>query len=285
MKRTAYTFTVLRYIHDVVTGEFANVGVALYAPEGRLLSTACASTYGRLSEFFGGVDGEHVKRILRHIEAGIEDLGERLQSTLAFEDPPRDVAQCVARVLPPDDSSLQFSPMGAGTTSNPQATLEELYDRFVERYAQRPQRSGRSDDDVWRIFRHPLSERRVLAKLKPKRIVAPDDEHEFPHAWKNEIWHTAEAVTFDYVEASTVMEKAQRWLGHAMNLSESQEKFKLYLLLGRPRLDKAAAAYARALNTLHKMPCPHEFIAENDCAEFAEMVENELKQHEHEPVE
>ena len=27
-----YSFSVLRYIHDVVTGEFANVGVVLFAP-------------------------------------------------------------------------------------------------------------------------------------------------------------------------------------------------------------------------------------------------------------
>jgi hypothetical protein len=28
--KTPYSFSVLRYIHDVVTGEFINVGVALF---------------------------------------------------------------------------------------------------------------------------------------------------------------------------------------------------------------------------------------------------------------
>ena len=33
--KTPYTFSTLRYVHDVVSGEFVNVGVALYAPDTR----------------------------------------------------------------------------------------------------------------------------------------------------------------------------------------------------------------------------------------------------------
>ena len=38
----AYSFVTLRYVHDVVTGEFANVGVVLYAPDARLLEARFA---------------------------------------------------------------------------------------------------------------------------------------------------------------------------------------------------------------------------------------------------
>lgn len=43
--KTAYTYTVLRYVHDTTTGEFVNVGVALYAPELRYASALCRTTY------------------------------------------------------------------------------------------------------------------------------------------------------------------------------------------------------------------------------------------------
>jgi hypothetical protein len=33
--KTAYTCTLLRYFHDVASGEFANVGVVLSAPDAR----------------------------------------------------------------------------------------------------------------------------------------------------------------------------------------------------------------------------------------------------------
>jgi len=36
-----YTYTILRYVHDVTTGEFVNVGVVMHLPrEGRLLAKA-----------------------------------------------------------------------------------------------------------------------------------------------------------------------------------------------------------------------------------------------------
>ena len=31
--KTTFTYTVLRYVHDIATGEFVNMGVALDAPE------------------------------------------------------------------------------------------------------------------------------------------------------------------------------------------------------------------------------------------------------------
>ncbi len=50
--KTTYTFTVLRYVHDITTGEFANVGVALFAPEAKYLGAICTPRYGRLTRIF-----------------------------------------------------------------------------------------------------------------------------------------------------------------------------------------------------------------------------------------
>jgi hypothetical protein len=36
--KTAYTYTILRYVHDTATGEFVNVSVALYAPDANFVS-------------------------------------------------------------------------------------------------------------------------------------------------------------------------------------------------------------------------------------------------------
>lgn len=277
--RIAYTFSVLRYIHDVVSGEFVNVGVALYAPEARFFGVACSSTYGRLSSFFGGIEGEHFKRMMRHISSGIEDLAERLQTELPLEKGPSDVRGWVDQIWPPDDSSLQFSLARGGMTENPQTTLEELYERFVERYARRVQPPSRADEDILKIFRDTLAQRQVLAHLHPKKILTADYEHEFPLAWKNHIWHVSEALSFDLTTSGNILEKANQWLGRAHSLVESQEDFKLYLLLGKPQQEKLKASFVKAENILNKMPCPHEFIREDEAAKFAAEVENELREH------
>lgn len=272
-----YTFSVLRYIHDVITGEFANVGVALYAPDAKFLGAACATTYGRLSRFFGEVDGAHIKRILQHVENGMEKFADRLQSELPLAPISSDVAGWIEQVLPPDDSSLQFGPIAGGLTSDPQRTMEDLYERFVERYSQTVRRPTRLDEDVLRVVRNTLAEKRILTRLRSKRIVGRDYEHEFPISWKNGIWHTSEAVSFDLAASGDIEEKANRWVGRAVNLKDSKDEFKLHLVLGAPRDEKLLTAFTNAQNMLRKMPIPHELISEQNVYEFASFVEKELE--------
>lgn len=277
--KTPYAFSVLRYVHDTVTGEFANVGIALYVPEPRYLGAICTNSYRRFSEFFGGIDGPHVRRLLRHVQGGIEELGERLRSELPLPPDHANILGWLAQVLPPDDSTLQFGPVRGGLTSDPQATLENLYERFVDSYGQALQRPTRTDEDVLKVLRQALAERHVLPHLHSKLIVGADYEHEFPLAWKNGVWHTSEAVSFDLVDSGSMIEKANRWLGRSINLRESQEEFKLHLFLGTPRDDKLLSTFTRAKNILHKMPVDHEFIGEEDAADFSDVVAKEIDEH------
>jgi len=44
VEKVAHSSITLRYVHDVVTGEFANIGVVLYAPEKRFLKAQLSSS-------------------------------------------------------------------------------------------------------------------------------------------------------------------------------------------------------------------------------------------------
>jgi hypothetical protein len=279
--KAKYTFTVLRYIHDPVAGETANVGVALYVPDTNFFDSICTHTYGRLSAYFAGFNGEHFRRMMKHIERRVEEVSRTLNQ-LAFESRPNDVMACVARVLPYDDSSLQFSTViGSGTTSDPQRTLNDLYERYVERYSKRLEKPSRTDDDVLRVFKEPLVERQILPKLTSKKIIGKDDEYEFRYAWKNGVWNTCEAVSLDLTESGSIIEKANEWLGRAVNLRESAEDFKLYLLLGKPSNSKPLLdAFRRAERILDKMPVQHQLVPEDEAQTFAKTVEADIIEHE-----
>jgi len=41
-----YSFTIVRYVHDVVGGEFVNVGVVLYAPDQDYVDAMCTKNTG-----------------------------------------------------------------------------------------------------------------------------------------------------------------------------------------------------------------------------------------------
>ena len=50
--KTPYTFSVLRYVHDPVSTEFVNIGVAVYAPAAKYLSALCTTHYLNSPEFY-----------------------------------------------------------------------------------------------------------------------------------------------------------------------------------------------------------------------------------------
>jgi hypothetical protein len=181
--------------------------------------------------------------------------------------------------LPPDDSALQFSPPGGGFTSDPEKTLISLYQRYVEYYTSRTGYPSRNDDEVWEVFKKPLEEQHVIQFLKPKRIIAPDYDYEFVRARKNEAWHTYEPVSFDLMEATSIVDKANTWVGRITSLAQSEEKFKPHFLLGEPRETKLHVAFTKAQNLLHKMPCEHEFVQETDAEDLAKHLKAEVEKY------
>ncbi len=135
-KHQPYSYTILRYIHDTTTGEFVNVGVALYAPQTRYVSVRCRKIYGRLEKMFPGINIEHFKSMMHHIEEAFKKQGELLSKELLFESPDS-VLDLAHRILPADDSSLQWSPVGVGRAGDPVHVLEALFERMVMYYEDR----------------------------------------------------------------------------------------------------------------------------------------------------
>ena len=277
-RRVPYSFSILRYVHDPVTQEFANIGVAVYSKEQGYLNARCDIHYARITNIFGSVDGDRFRQATRYIQDRVQKVGRDLNASLPFGSD-LTIEGLLARVLPPDDSAFQFSPAGVGLSDDLDETLRGLFLRFVEKYSVHGESPHRDDDEVWRVYREPLERRRVISRLGPKKIVAPDFEYEFQHSWKNEGWRVYEPVSFDLLDASSILDKANRWLGRSMSLADSREPFKMYLLLGEPQNHSLHSSFIKAQNILHKMPGTPELVKESDAEGFAEELAAEIKAH------
>ena len=275
----SYTYTVLRYVHDITTGEFINVGVALYAPDAHFIGAKCRPAYGRITKLFPGLNSEHFRSLMGHIQTRFDALGEATATQLPLEKADS-VLDLASKVLPSDDSSLQWSPMGGGRTANPAQALEQLFERMVTRYEDRSAKQHKTDDDVWRHFKRTLEARSLLRHFEPKKITVQDDEIEFRHAWKNGVWHCLEPISFDLSAPDSIKEKAHRWLGQIISVSGAAEPFRLYLLLGEPQDESLRPAFTKALSILRKIPVAKEIVLESNAALFAERLEGEINAHE-----
>jgi hypothetical protein len=274
-----YSFSILRYVHDPVTQEFVNIGVALFAREAGFLRVRCTTRYERITKMFAKIDGERFRQLVSYIEQRINAIGNKLPTALPFE-PGTAIEHLLNRVLPPDDSSVQFSHAGVGLAHDLEKTMMELFDRYVERYTQTSETARREDEDIWKVFREPLLRRQVAALLKPKRIYTPNFDYEFKHAWKNQIWHLYEPVSFDLTEGRHIVDKANRWLGRATTLHDSEENFQIHLLLGAPEDGQLQSSFVKAQHILEKIPTEKQFVQEGEAEAFAEEFEREVRHHE-----
>ena len=135
--KVPYSFSVLRYVHDPVTQEFVNIGVAVYSPQARFLRAICTSSYARLSDMFQQIDGQRFRQFSRYIQDQICSVGQKFETASPW-----------TRTSPLnrrwrefclfDDSALQFSKPGVGLSADLNRTLQDLYQRHVEQYGADP---------------------------------------------------------------------------------------------------------------------------------------------------
>ena len=274
--KTAYTFVTLRYVHDVVTGEFANVGVVLYAPAERYLEARFTSSYERLNALFVKIDHANYRNLIRYLGNRFVELAAEVRGGLNLA-PVQGIDELVRRVLPPDDSSLQWSAMSGGFSADVGETVGQLYARMIERYTRSGEVASRNDDDIAKPFKARLQ--KAAEKLHEKRIVAKDYEYDFHYAWQNSIWHLYEPVSFDLMDRGSIVEKANRWLGRGVALNDSKERFKIHFLLGEPKQPGTEKAFVNAKHLLAKIPGETELVSEGDVDAFADSVAADIANH------
>lgn len=271
----SYEFAVLRYVHDTITGEFINVGICLFSEDGAYGAMKCKHTYKRITSLFPGVNGERLKRSLKHIESIFESYHSP-KGGFIFENKLKDI---LYSVLPKDDSSLQWSFGGSGISFDLEKSLDDLYFRYVEKYDQKNQKDKRSDEDVWKVFKKDLNSFDLIRELKPRKITTSDDELFFTHTLQNGALHCLEPLTFDLASGENIKEKARSWLGKITSLASSNEKFEVYYMLGRPSNDELMPAFNDALKILKKAPVPVHIYNEYESEKLAKNLDKILKHH------
>ncbi len=124
MREYTFQFAILRYIHDPLRQEFANIGVVMYSQKGRFLEFFSTIQPERLLPFFGDVNIEYLRRVMDHFR-------HKFQQVSSEPMPVRSLRVILGGILPPDDSSLQFAAFGVGLTDDFKKEFAHLLDRVV----------------------------------------------------------------------------------------------------------------------------------------------------------
>lgn len=277
-EKRPYSYTVLRYVHDVTTSEFVNVGIVLHVPAEGCLRVRTRHTIGRIKDIFPDLDRRAFIDAMASVERGIKFAAKDI-ATAGMLPCDGDAATYARRALPADYSSLQWSPIGTGLTDSVDKTFERLYERFVARYDEHTERR-RSDEDIWRPVRDLLEERHIAVRLEKKEIVGKTDVISFERTWKNGVWHAYEPVSLDLADADGIKDKARRWLGHLSAVADDpSDDFRVYFILGKPRSPTLLQAYENAKAILARAPGEPAIYEENEVDRLVSSIEDEYRAH------
>ena len=277
-RKTPYSFVVLRYMHDVFTREFVNVGVLLHAPRVAFLDFEKLSGLDRVKAMFPGLQSDSLRDLLAFLASRTAEIHRKTSEQLLDRD--QLSAETIAKaLLPIDDSALQWSAAGGGATDDPQQTLKELFERLVARHLKPHPPTRREDADVWKPFERELRQRNVLARMQEQTLTVGELHHHFKNAWQPAGGHLRlyQPLSFDLVEPSDIVEKAIRWSGLLRQLRKADSDFFIYLLLGKPSDARRLKAFKQAYDTLAEDHQKKELIPEEDAPSFAAAVEKEIK--------
>lgn len=271
-----FTYVVLRYMHDVGTCEFINVGVVICSNSGPQVKARIRTTFGRVKGAFPTLDTEAFRIRMRLIQARFNNFDSDLYLGRTDHS---SISTIIHTVIPADDSSLQWSPVGSGITSGIHKELDKLYSRYVTKFDHDVSTNVRNDDDVWRNFKTAFESRNVMHHLVPKDIKVTDDSIHFEHAWKNGSWNCYEPLSFDLASANSIRDKAVRWLGNINSVQASMDAFEVYFLVGKPSNIELYSAYEKALSILKKAPAT-KVVEESEADNFSYLVASAIEEHE-----
>jgi hypothetical protein len=221
-----YQYQLLRYEHDLVTGEFANLGIVYFdAASGTLLWRFEDKKYGRLSHFFGEkVQGSAILAVLKQLKKDLQKIkNDGLRQFQSIE-------ALTRAVMPPDDNGWSFSQAWQGRHFDHQLNFEELYARIIGQYQE--ENTKRQDDTfAWKsVYKKYFDRHKITAKLRPHQVKTDTDAFDFQHTCKNGAWHCFQSLSFALKHEGSIKDKIYRWNGIARELLTSEEPLKVYLL-------------------------------------------------------
>lgn len=271
----AYTFTLLRYVHDVGAGEFANVGVVAWSDRAGL-HFRVSDRYGRLSKFFADFDGLSYRRVIKHVEDRLRARQSDLAQGDLLGEQPSDLMALVYSIVPPDDSALQWSPLMGGITDDLARRVDELFDELVLRHEAKLGRERRDEQSMRRSIDKALAEAGLLNRVRRDVEVAGEDyEYSFYAGWSNGTLQVLEPISLDFINPADMVEKANMWSGRLYNLARTTD-FQCTAVIARPTEDASLRRLDRALAILRHARSVRAVVPEDEIHSVVEEIQRDL---------
>ncbi len=135
MKKFACQYALLRFRPFIETGEFANVGIVMMAPEARFFGFRLLKRYAHITQFFPQLDRQIYLAGRDLFKDELERFAGELQRGALNELQPNPALarNLFAELIRPREAMLQFAEPRIVLASTPPEKLGQLFDHYIER--------------------------------------------------------------------------------------------------------------------------------------------------------
>jgi len=273
----SYQYQVIRYLHDHFTGEYVNIGIVVYNPEYKFLGCKITNKYQRITSMFPDANGKWIMKVLRDFEAKLHQSSNRL--TELFQ-PSVQIEHVTGSMIPNDDTAIRLSESFSGLDIDFNTALEDLFSSLVEKHIDDPKKDTLLDEDIWKKkYKQYFEQYSVIGNLKTHEVRTKNDRFIFDKAWKNDIWHCYEPLSFIVKKKGTVKEKVYRWAGKIQGLQNANEPLHITLMTSFSPNHKNMATFVKdyllkEYNNLHI-----EIVTDDQAEVLAKSVAEKMKAH------
>jgi hypothetical protein len=203
-------YAIVRFSPFIETGEFANVGLVMYAPEVRFFGfKLLGNRYARVTNFFEGLD----TKILKGSMNGLRDELERISSLLKQPGTLNKDAQIAlwTELIKPRGTMVRFSEPRIALATECHAKLLELYDYYVgHNFATKEYQEKLLERAVTGWLRNAGLQR----KFHPARIGNDDYHAHFPFVAGSEEQpeRIIKPLNLNYTDAAKIIDHGGQWL-------------------------------------------------------------------------
>jgi hypothetical protein len=274
-----YYYQVLRYVHDQFTGEFVNLGVIVYSPEDEYLKAKVTNRFTRITSLFPEAKGKFIVDSAKYLETRINQKIAPQLSQLFH--PSANLETITSNILKRDDSALQLSLVLKAIDTDLDAATSYLFETLVNKYL--PDEGGTkrlNDEEVWRNkYKAYFDKYKISDRLISHSIKTQNDVFSFEKAWKNEIWHCYEPLSFDLKREVTLKDKVYRWVGKINELTHSSEDIHLTFLASIPKKHQSLTNFVKTSLHIENKVIHVDIVFESDAEHLAKQIANEMEEH------
>lgn len=222
--KTLYQYAIVRFLPHAETGEFANVGIVLCAPEQAAFEFRLAPTrFARVTDFFEDVEGKLYKTTIATVQNELKRIKDYTTTVL-----PKELVAAMQELVRPRETLVRYSDLRTMYVDKKPA---ELADHLFEQLVHRTFLTEEYQEQLMvRAIRAQLKTEK-LTHFKKQALAGRYDEITFPLVAKTNDTFVIRPLAFQHKNAGKILDHAQTWLGRFDRLAQNDVLKKDNILL------------------------------------------------------